>query len=131
MPEASGRPKREPAKNVLGSKLKTCSMNPKTGFFRDGCCNTGPEDRGLHMVCAVMTDEFLAFSKEKGNDLSTPNDQYLFPGLKEGDKWCLCVLRWIEALKANCAPKVELESTNEKALEYVSIHELIKHANKT
>ena len=118
-------------KNVFGEPLKPCCNEQITGYIRDGFCKTDQSDFGQHTVCAIMTDEFLAFSKKKGNDLSTPNDQYFFPGLKEGDKWCLCVLRWIEALKTNCAPKVELESTNEKALEYVSIHELIKHANKT
>ena len=117
--------------NVFGEPLKPCCYEPITGYFRDGFCKTDRSDFGQHTVCAIMTDKFLAFSKKTGNDLSTPNDQFLFPGLKEGDKWCLCVLRWMEALKANCAPKVELESTNEKALEYVSIHVLIKHANKT
>ena len=117
--------------NVFGEPLKPCCYEPITGYFRDGFCKTDQSDFGQHTVCAIMTDKFLDFSKKKGNDLSTPNDQYFFPGLKEGDKWCLCILRWIEALKANCAPKVELESTNEKALKYVSIHELIKHANKT
>ena len=116
--------------NVFGEPLKPCCYMPITGYFRDGFCKTDQSDFGQHTVCAIMTEKFLAFSKKNGNDLSTPNDQFLFPGLKEGDKWCLCVLRWIEALKANCAPKVELESTNEKALEYVSIHELIKHANR-
>ena len=128
MPEASGRPKREPAKNVLGSKLKTCSMNPKTGFFRDGCCNTGPEDRGLHMVCAVMTDEFLAFSKEMGNDLSTPYPDYGFPGLKDGDRWCLCAMRWVEAYNAQKAPKLVLEATHELMLRLVPLETLQEYA---
>jgi|TARA_B110000093_G_C12689555_1_gene293532 uncharacterized protein (DUF2237 family) len=117
-------------KNVFGEPLKPCCSSPLTGYFRDGFCKTDPSDSGQHTVCAIMTDDFLAFSRKTGNDLSTPNAQYMFPGLKSGDKWCLCVLRWKEALAADCAPKVELESTNEKALEYVSITELIKYANK-
>ena len=117
-------------KNVFGEPLKPCCSSPLTGYFRDGFCKTDSSDSGQHTVCAIMTDDFLAFSRKTGNDLSTPNAQYMFPGLKSGDKWCLCVLRWKEALAADCAPKVELESTNEKALEYVSITELIKYANK-
>ncbi len=128
MPEGSGKPKRQPAKNVLGSKLKLCSDNPKTGFFRDGCCNTGPEDRGLHMVCAVMTDEFLSFSKEMGNDLSTPYPEYGFPGLKAGDKWCLCATRWVEAYNAKKAPKLVLEATHELMLRLVSLETLQEYA---
>ncbi len=88
------------AKNVLGTELEECSLDPVTGFYRDGCCNTGADDLGLHTVCAEMTDEFLAFSKARGNDLSTPNEMYEFPGLKAGDRWCLCVLRWKEAFEA-------------------------------
>ena len=117
-------------KNVFGEPLKPCCSSPLTGYFRDGFCKTDSSDSGQHTVCAIMTDDFLAFSRKTGNDLSTPNEQYMFPGLKSGNKWCLCVLRWKEALAADCAPKVELESTNEKALEYVSITELIKYANK-
>ena len=117
-------------KNVFGEPLKPCCSDPLTGYFRDGFCKTAPSDFGQHSVCAIMTDVFLEFSRKTGNDLSIPNEQYMFPGLKPGDKWCLCVLRWKEALDADCAPKVELESTNEKALEYVSINELIKYANK-
>jgi uncharacterized protein (DUF2237 family) len=115
-------------KNVFGETLKSCCNNPITGYFRDGFCRTDESDFGKHTVCAIINNEFLEFSKLKGNDLSTPQEQYLFPGLKKGDKWCLCVLRWKEALEAGCAPKVDLESTNEKALKYVSLDDLIKHA---
>ena len=101
-----------PAKNVLGTALEPCSFDPMTGFFRDGCCNTGAEDVGLHLVCSVMTDKFLAFSKARGNDLRTPMPMYQFPGLKEGDRWCLCALRWKEALEAGMAPQVVLEATH-------------------
>ena len=116
-----------PAKNVLGTDLKTCSMSPLTGFYRDGCCNTGAQDVGLHLVCAEMTDEFLAFSKSCGNDLSTPNPLFDFPGLKHGDYWCLCALRWKEALAANAAPRVRLESTHISALEFLDIEDLRRH----
>ena len=115
-------------KNVFGETLKSCCNNPMTGFYRDGFCRTDESDFGKHTVCAIVNDDFLEFSKLKGNDLSTPQEQNLFPGLKNGDKWCLCVLRFEEALKAGCAPKVDLESTNEKALKYISLDELIKHA---
>jgi uncharacterized protein (DUF2237 family) len=115
-------------KNVFGETLKSCCTNPITGYFRDGFCRTDESDFGKHTVCAIVDDKFLQFSKLKGNDLSTPQEQYLFPGLKNGDKWCLCVLRWKEALEAGCAPKVDLESTNEKALKHVSLDDLIKHA---
>ena len=115
-------------KYVFGETLKSCCNNPMTGFYRDGFCRTDESDFGKHTVCAIVNDDFLEFSKQKGNDLSTPQEQNLFPGLKNGDKWCLCVLRFEEALKAGCAPKVDLESTNEKALKYISLDELIKHA---
>ena len=115
-------------KNIFGEPLKSCCKNPLTGYFRDGFCRTDEKDFGNHVVCAIVTKEFLKFSKEKGNDLSTPQKQYFFPGLKEGDKWCLCVLRWKEALVAGCAPKVDLESTNEKALKYVKIEDLLKYS---
>ena len=105
------------SRNVLGTPLRFCSVDPVTGYFRNGCCETGPTDRGRHIVCAVMTDNFLAFSKAKGNDLSTPMPQYRFPGLKAGDRWCLCLERWREAYIAGCAPQVVLESTHEIALE--------------
>ncbi len=117
-------------KNVFGEPLKSCCESPITGFFRDGFCKTNKSDFGKHIICAVVDDEFLAFSKSKGNDLISPQKQYFFPGLKSGDRWCLCILRWKEAFEAGCAPKVELESTNEAALEYVSIDDLIKNAVK-
>ena len=104
------------ALNVLGGELIPCSNAPVTGFFRNGCCETGPEDVGLHTVCAVMTAEFLAFSKAAGNDLSTPMPEYGFPGLKPGDRWCLCAPRWKEALDAGMAPQVVLEATHEETL---------------
>ncbi|WP_284388949.1 DUF2237 family protein [Algimonas ampicilliniresistens] len=112
------------SRNVLGTQLQTCSTDPVTGFFRDGCCETGPTDRGRHIVCAVMTDDFLAFSKASGNDLSTPMPQYRFPGLKAGDRWCLCLERWREAHKAGCAPQVILEATHEIALERLTLSTL-------
>jgi uncharacterized protein len=114
--------------NIFGEPLKTCSMDPKTGFFRDGCCNTGEQDFGMHTVCVVMTGEFLAFSKERGNDLSTPRPQWNFPGLKEGDRWCLCAGRWLEAWQAGKAPLVDLEVTHEETLRVVPIDILIKYA---
>ncbi len=112
--------------NVFGEPLIACSMNPMTGFYRNGCCDTGPEDRGLHTVCAVMTNEFLEFSKEMGNDLSTPMPAYGFPGLKEGDRWCLCALRWLEAYENGMAPKVVLEATHQLVLEFLPFEELKK-----
>lgn len=116
------------AKNVLGTELEPCSFDPMTGFFRDGCCNTGAEDVGLHLVCAVMTDKFLAFSKSRGNDLSTPMPMYQFPGLKDGDRWCLCALRWKEAFEAGMAPKVVLEATHISTLEFIDLDDLQRHA---
>jgi uncharacterized protein (DUF2237 family) len=116
------------AKNVLGTILESCSVDPMTGFFRDGCCRSGAEDLGLHLVCAQVTDEFLAFSKRRGNDLITPVPQYQFPGLKSGDRWCLCVLRWREALEAGVAPPVVLESTHISTLEFVDLEDLQAHA---
>jgi uncharacterized protein (DUF2237 family) len=103
-------------------------MHPRTGFYRDGCCNTGPDDRGLHLVCAVMTAEFLAFSKARGNDLSTPFPASGFPGLKPGDRWCLCVSRWKEALDAGQAPRVVLDATHISTLEFVDLDDLKRHA---
>lgn len=120
----------EPSLNIFGETLEPCSTAPMTGFYRDGCCNTGPDDRGLHIVCAIMTDEFLQFSYEQGNDLSTPRPAYQFPGLKAGDRWCLCVLRWKDALLAGKAPLVVLEATHDKALNYVDRDDLIAHAFK-
>jgi uncharacterized protein (DUF2237 family) len=101
-----------------------------TGYYRDGCCNTGAEDSGMHLVCALMTDEFLAFSKARGNDLSTPVPEFGFSGLQEGDFWCLCVLRWREALQAGCAPKVKLSATHISALEFVELEDLQQHATQ-
>jgi uncharacterized protein (DUF2237 family) len=118
----------EDARNVLGSELIPCSKDPVTGFFRNGCCETGPEDLGLHTVCAVMTAEFLAYSKAAGNDLSTPIPQYGFPGLKPGDRWCLCAPRWKEALDAGMAPQVVLESTHEETLAIVPLGVLKDYA---
>ena len=118
------------AKTVLGGKLQTCSTQPLTGFFRDGCCNTSPEDVGSHSVCCLVTDEFLAFSRAAGNDLSTPMPQYGFPGLQPGDRWCLCAPRWQEALQAGQAPQVVLEATHERALDYISLEDLKAHAVK-
>ena len=116
------------ARNVIGGQLKACSHAPLTGFFRDGCCNTGAEDQGLHVVCAVMNEAFLEFSLAAGNDLSTPRPEFGFPGLMPGDRWCLCVRRWSEALAAGCAPSVVLEATHCSALEFVSIEDLKSHA---
>ncbi|WP_194724016.1 DUF2237 family protein [Noviherbaspirillum malthae] len=108
-----------PARNIFGEPLVPCSFDPLTGFFRDGCCKTNAEDTGTHVVCAIMTDEFLSFSASRGNDLSTPVPEWGFPGLKSGDQWCLCALRWMEALEAGRAPPIVLESTNLVALELI------------
>lgn len=116
------------AKNVLGTELASCSTDPMTGFYRDGCCNTGASDVGLHVVCAVMNDDFLRFSRLKGNDLSTPNPAFGFPGLKAGDRWCLCAARWKEAYEAGMAPEVVLQATHVSALEFASLEELRSHA---
>lgn len=113
--------------NVLGTPLKTCSTDPMTGFFRDGCCNTDETDRGSHVICAEVTEDFLTFSKQRGNDLSTPRPEYRFPGLVAGNRWCLCALRWKEAFDAGMAPYVVLESTHINALKYVSIEQLIAY----
>jgi uncharacterized protein (DUF2237 family) len=117
-----------PQKNVFGEPLQTCSDSPVTGFFRDGCCNTGPEDLGSHTVCAVMTAEFLEFSKKAGNDLSTPMPEFDFPGLKPGGRWCLCAARWRQAFEAGMAPKVVLAATHESALEIVALKDLKRFA---
>jgi len=114
-------------KNVLGSNLEPCCFEPLTGFYRDGICKTGDEDLGTHVVCAIMTDDFLEFTKSKGNDLSTPRPEWRFPGLRAGDKWCLCILRWLEAEKAGKAPQLVLEATHEKALEYTNFELLLDH----
>jgi uncharacterized protein len=113
-----------PARNVLGEPLEICSFKPMTGFYRDGCCNTGREDVGSHTVCAVMTAEFLAFSKSRGNDLSTPVPEFGFQGLKPGDRWCLCASRWREAFDENNAPRVVLRATHESALTYCALADL-------
>ncbi|WP_395674010.1 DUF2237 family protein [Phenylobacterium sp.] len=121
--------RRDPAaRNVLGGELKACSTQPLTGFFRNGCCETDHNDFGLHTVCAVMTAEFLAYSRSVGNDLSTPMPEVMFPGLKPGDRWCLCAPRWKEALDAGAAPKVVLEATHEETLAIVPLGVLKDHA---
>ncbi|MEQ9453375.1 MAG: DUF2237 domain-containing protein [Phycisphaeraceae bacterium] len=116
------------AKNVLGTELAECSRDPLTGFYRDGCCRTGADDVGLHTVCARVTEAFLAFSRAAGNDLSTPRPEYAFPGLKAGDRWCVCVERWKEALEAGVAPPVVLEATHMSVLEFVEMEVLEEHA---
>lgn len=118
----------ETARNVLGGELVPCSLDPVTGFYRNGCCETGPHDLGLHTVCAVMTESFLAFSKATGNDLSTPRPEFAFSGLKPGDRWCLCAGRWREALDAGMAPQVVLEATHEETLAVVGLGVLKDHA---
>ena len=114
----------ETQKNVIGTDLEVCGTDPVTGFFRDGCCNTGAGDVGTHTVCTIVDDQFLEFSKSKGNDLSTPRPEYGFKGLKNGDQWCLCAMRWEEARQAGCAPRVKITSTNIKTLEYVRLEHL-------
>lgn len=114
--------------NVLGEKLASCCTSPITGFYRDGFCNTSHDDRGIHTVCCEMTDEFLEFSKSRGNDLSTPQKQWGFPGLKAGDHWCLCAGRWVEAYKAGKAPKVNLKATHEETLAIIPLEVLKKHS---
>jgi hypothetical protein len=126
--EAGGGGRRRTGRNVLGGPLGSCNDDPVTGFYRDGCCNTGPEDLGSHTVCVVMTAEFLAFSKAHGNDLSTPMPEFEFPGLKPGDRWCLCAPRWQEAFAAGKAPKVVLASTHEGALDYAALADLKRYA---
>jgi uncharacterized protein len=125
--DASGGGRR-PSRNVLGEPLERCSIEPVTGFFRNGCCDTGPEDLGSHTVCIIATDAFLAFSKASGNDLSTPLPEYGFPGLKAGDRWCLCAPRWQEAFAAGKTPHVVLQATHEGALEYCALADLKRHA---
>jgi uncharacterized protein (DUF2237 family) len=116
------------ARNVLGEKLQSCSEDPVTGFYRDGCCNVGPDDLGVHSVCVRVTVEFLEFSKAAGNDLSTPMPQFGFAGLRPGDQWCLCAARWQEAFEAGKAPQVVLRATNEVTLAIVKLDDLKKHA---
>ncbi len=117
-------------RNVLGGALTDCSTDPLTGFFRDGCCRSNEEDEGSHTVCIKATEEFLRFSRARGNDISTPLPQYGFPGLKPGDQWCLCAARWQEALLAGKAPEVVLEATHERALEICRLEDLQRHAAK-
>ncbi|PPQ38298.1 DUF2237 family protein [Rhodopila globiformis] len=126
--ETGGRPGRRPSRNVLGGTMAVCSNRPLTGFFRNGCCETGPEDIGSHTVCAVMTAEFLAFSRSRGNDLSTPRPEFGFAGLQPGDRWCLCAPRWQEALEAGAAPRVVLRATEEGALRHCRLADLTRHA---
>jgi len=114
--------------NVLGLPLQSCCNAPLTGFYRDGYCRTGADDRGIHTVCAVVTDSFLEFSAARGNDLSTPRPEYEFPGLQAGDRWCLCVERWREAFEAGCAPGVVLKACHISALEFVDLEHLESHA---
>lgn len=126
MPRDGDRP--SSARNVLGGPLDCCCTAPRTGFYRDGYCHTGPQDLGSHTVCALMTDEFLAFSRRRGNDLVTPRPEFGFPGLKAGDRWCLCVSRWKEALEAGVAPRVLLTACHERALQVVTLEQLQAHA---
>jgi hypothetical protein len=116
------------ARNVLGGELAPCSRSPMTGFYRNGCCDTGAGDLGVHVVCAEMTREFLEFSRSRGNDLTTPEPEHGFPGLAPGDRWCICASRWREALEAGVAPPVALESTHMAALEHVDLADLRRHA---
>ncbi len=115
-------------RNVLGGELQPCSLEPLTGFFRDGCCRTGPDDAGIHVICVVLTHEFLEFSRLAGNDLSTPRPEWGFPGLQPGDRWCLCAARWAEALEVGCAPPVVLNATHPAALEFADLDDLRSHA---
>ena len=116
------------ARNVLGTQLVPCSTDPLTGFYRTGCCETGPDDQGRHVVCVIATQRFLEFSRAVGNDLSTPVPQYGFPGIRPGDRWCLCAARWRQALDAGCAPEVILEATEESALEVIELEDLEAYA---
>ena len=120
--------RREPDRNVFGGPLQTCSTRPMTGFWRDGCCATGPMDHGVHTVCVVLTAEFLEFSKSAGNDLSTPRPEFKFDGLKPGQRWCLCAARWQEALLADAAPRVVLQATHFATLEICALEDLKRHA---
>lgn len=116
------------ARNVLGGDLQTCGTSPMTGFTRTGCCDTTADDVGVHTVCARVTEEFLAFSKDRGNDLSTPHPEHGFAGLRPGDQWCLCASRWVEALEAGEAPPVVLEATHARSLEWIDLADLRRHA---
>ena len=129
-PAGSGAtpPEKPTSINLEGAPLKVCSTEPLTGYFRDGRCTTGKQDRGSHTVCATMTQEFLEYSKSRGNDLMSPSPRYRFPGLKPGDQWCLCAARWLEAYRAQVAPPVHLEESHKAALRIVSREALEKHA---
>ncbi len=116
------------ARNVLGGELASCSTDPVTGFYRNGCCDTGGEDVGVHTVCVRVTAEFLEFSQQRGNDLSTPRPEWGFPGLQPGDQWCLCAARWVEALAAGMTPRVVLEATHARTLEWADLDDLRRHA---
>ena len=118
-------------KNVLGTDLQCCGTKPMTGYFRDGFCKTSGSDRGSHVVASIVDKKFLDYTRQMGNNLSSPNPMYNFPGLKPGDRWCVCALRWKEAFKAGCAPKVILEATHIKSLEYIDIEDLISNAHNT
>src|SRR5580698_3605158 len=126
--DAGDGSRRRPSRNVLGGTLENCSLKPMTGFFRNGCCDTSDQDVGSHTVCIVATEAFLQFSKARGNDLSTPMPDYGFPGLKEGDRWCLCAPRWQEAFVAGHPPRVVLRATQEGALSYCALDDLKRHA---
>jgi len=129
MPDGSGFGRGPQARNVLGGPLVPCSMDPLTGWYRDGCCRTDEHDHGSHTVCAVVTAEFLEFSRGVGNDLSTPRPEYRFPGLKPGDQWCLCAMRWEQARQAGVAPRVVLAATNMAALRFCALEHLQAHAS--
>ena len=122
------QPERAESKNVLGLPLESCGKEPLTGFYRNGCCDTGPDDTGVHTVCCIVSEEFLTVSRQLGNDLSTPMPQYGFPGLKPGDRWCVCAGRWLQAYKAGAACPVVLEATHENTLEVVSFDLLLQYA---
>jgi len=128
VPDGSAHRPRPQALNVLGGRLELCSLAPLTGWYRDGCCHTDERDHGSHTVCAMVTEEFLAFSRARGNDLSTPRPEYSFPGLKPGDSWCLCAMRWEEARQSGCAPQVRLAATHQSALRHCRLEDLQAHA---
>ena len=128
MPRDGGGGGDGPRRNVLGGRLESCSTRPMTGFFRNGCCDTGPQDLGSHTVCVVLTAEFLRYSQARGNDLSTPHPEYGFAGLKPGDRWCLCAPRWQQALADGQAPQVVLRASHEGALAYCTLADLKDHA---
>ncbi len=128
LPGNGGEFRRAASRNVFGAPLEICSVKPMTGFFRNGCCDTGPEDMGSHTVCIVVTAEFLQFSRSHGNDLSTPAPAFGFAGLKPGDRWCLCAPRWQEAFEADCAPRVALRATHEGALQFCKLADLKRYA---